>query len=74
MKVQDLLNVLEDLNPEIEIRVVIQPSAPIEYEVKGMVLQSEVETAYTAPNENDVLFLLAGKQIGYTNKKVFDYL
>jgi hypothetical protein len=74
MKVQDLLNVLEDLNPEMEIRVVIQPSAPIEYEVKGMVLQSEVETAYTAPNENDVLFLLAGKQIGYTNKKVFDYL
>jgi hypothetical protein len=74
MKVQDLLNVLEDLNPEMEIRVVIQPSAPIEYEVKGMVFQSEVETGYTAPNENDILLLLAGKQIGYNNKKLFDYL
>ncbi len=37
MKVQDLINELEDLDPEMEIRIVIQPSAPIEYEVKGMV-------------------------------------
>ena len=74
MKVQDLINELEDLDPEMEIRVVIQPSAPIEYEVKGMVLQSELETSSTAPNENDVLFLLVGKQIGYVNKKIFDYL
>lgn len=73
MKLQDLLEALENLPPDSEVRVVIQPNYPLEYRLKAVVPQSEIEDSYITSNKEDVIYLVIGEQIGYGSKKVFDY-
>jgi hypothetical protein len=55
MTVAELLSILEDLDPETEVRLAIQPSWPMQHYVQGAY---EVELADGSP----VCFIAAGSQ------------
>jgi len=64
MTVQELINELEYLNPEAEVRFASQPSWPFEYSITEVVVSDEEEIAY----------LGEGRQIGYLPGNVTDKL
>ena len=53
MTVQDLIDELQGINPESEVRLAEQPNWPFEYELKAI---AEVE---------DIVYLGEGTQLGY---------
>lgn len=68
MQVADLLEILEDLDPDTEIRIASQPQWPFEYS-----LADAVEVYPDDDPDNDtvfaegesVLYLVEGRQLGY---------
>jgi len=57
MTVGDLLDLLDGLDEETEVRLAQQPSYPFEYELSdGVVVELGKE---------DILYLIEGNQIGY---------
>lgn len=62
MRLKDLVDGLENLHPESEIRIVMQPDSPVAYKLRGVVAQSELETGYTASRAEDIVFLVVGRQ------------
>ncbi len=83
MKVYDLLNELERFDPDAEVRLMSQPSWPFEYDLRGLVAASEIETEaegddgfyqYStgyAPRDGydgEVVYLLEGAQLCYGTK------
>jgi len=76
MKVKELINRLEDLDPEMEVRIMHQQNWPFEYSIRGCTLRSEFEfpdeeedsTEETA----DCVFIVEGTQLGYGNRAAWD--
>jgi hypothetical protein len=67
MKVADLIQILEDLPEDAEVRFAQQPNYPFEYSVGCAVL---LDYAERDANENDVpaepvVYLVEGRQLGY---------
>jgi hypothetical protein len=76
MKVQELLDLLENCNPEAEVRFASQPNWPMEYSIKSnQIYDCEEETQFMTELDDDgdeivksvpkVIYLIEGKQIGY---------
>ena len=64
MLVQDLIDMLEGVNPNAEIKFAGQPNWPMEYAI-----QSDI---YEADNGN--VYLFEGRQDGYLSREAQDYI
>jgi len=62
MTVGELMEILEEMEPEMEIRFASQPTWPFEYTING------------ATPVDDVVYLDEGYQLGYLPKEVADEL
>ena len=81
MKVSELIEILEDMDPEATVLVVSQPAWPFELELAGVCQRSDLvededeEQAGDAGGDalpaNDV-FLVEGTQLRYGNKRAWD--
>ena len=63
MTVQDLIDELEYLNPETEVRFASQPNWPFEYSITEVVVCSD--EGRNGEEEKQVAYLGEGRQIGY---------
>jgi SpoU rRNA methylase family enzyme len=76
MVVQELIELLESMNPESEVRFASQPSWPFEYSVSDVVeVVEEGEEEEFDDREEDlqpVVYLVEGRQIGYLPGNVKD--
>jgi hypothetical protein len=61
MTVQDLIDSLEGMDPEAEVRFASQPNYPFEYSIYG-VIETEIEG-------ETIVYLEEGNQIGYLPKE-----
>lgn len=61
MTAQELIDILEGIDPETEIRFASQPSWPFEYEISGSV-----------ESEDGIVYLTEGRQLGYLPKEIAD--
>ncbi len=77
MNAEQLMSMLEELDPQTEIRFASQPSWPFEYNIAGVVLASELrgeeedEVGYRPRHSDpdaDVLYLVEGSQLGHFTK------
>ena len=77
---RDLIEMLEEaateLGDDTKVRLVMQPSWPMEYEIAGVVSGQQINDE---GDENDqdvaddnVLYLVEGSQIGYGSKRAFE--
>ncbi len=63
MRVRELIEELEGMNPEAEVRFASQPSWPFEYSVSGVVeVNTDDEDDRT---DTETVYLVEGDQIGY---------
>jgi hypothetical protein len=71
MNVRELMEVLKNLDPTLEVRMAIQPRYPLEMSIAKVTLLSEVEDGdgdgeeARMPAETDYVMLLEGSHIGY---------
>jgi len=76
--VGQLKQLLEDKKDEQEVRLMIQPTYPLEHAVDG-VWQWEYDEAsdpddfFPAGRANSVLYLLEGEQKGYGTRRAWDF-
>lgn len=63
MKVKRLIEELQYMNPEAEVRFAAQPNWPFEYDIDSVV-QVDVEDRRT-DNTTEIVYLEEGRQIGY---------
>lgn len=63
MTVQRLIEELEQMNPNAEVRFAAQPNWPFEYDIDSVV-QVDVEDRRT-DNTTEIVYLEEGRQIGY---------
>lgn len=61
MTAHELMEILEGVDPETEIRFASQPSWPFEYEIRG-----------TVESEDGIIYLTEGRQLGYLPKEIAD--
>ncbi|MDR3287058.1 MAG: hypothetical protein LBT27_06420 [Prevotellaceae bacterium] len=64
MKVKDLIEKLEDCNPEAEVRLAMQPRWAFEYCIENNIVQSEDEECVYLAEDNQIGYLpseIAGK-------------
>ena len=66
MTVRDILNTLDGLDPETEVRFAFQPNYPLEYSIDDIV---EVNI-----DGEEIVYLGQGEQIGYLQEEVVDAL
>lgn len=66
MTVRDILNALDGLDPETEVRFAFQPNYPLEYSIDDIV---EVNI-----DGEEIIYLGQGEQIGYLQEEVVDAL
>lgn len=84
MKVHQLIALLEDCDPEAEIRIMSQPSWPFEYAIRGIAIREEfaerdededdpshLEDWSDGVAANDV-FIVEGAQERYGDKAAWD--
>jgi hypothetical protein len=74
MNVSELIEYLEDCDPEAEVLIMEQPGWPFEYSVIGIATREDFEE--TAEDERDKksndVFLLEGKQLRYGTKDAWN--
>lgn len=81
MTVGDLKERLEDLDEDMEVRLMTQPAWPFEYSIADVRLKSEIsegepdeekeEKAEAGGEQPDVLYLIEGSQLGYGTKQAW---
>jgi len=68
MIVRELIEELEGMNPEAEVRFASQPSWPFEYSISGVV---EIATGDEHDRtDTDTVYFIEGNQIGYLPEEV----
>lgn len=65
MTVRDLIEQLEEMNLDAEVRFASQPNYPLEYRIREEIIQT--------PDESKV-YLAQSEQIGYLNSEVTELL
>lgn len=75
MRLSDLIDQLteiqEDLDNDPEVRLMIQPTYPFEYSIKGVVTSEEFSEDRITKESNTV-FIIEGGQLKYGNKEAFN--
>lgn len=80
MRVRELLDALEDVDPNAEVRLAFQPNYPLEYSLDNVVTSEDVRQYDADPKDNgdendeaeDVVWLTVGSQLGYLQANVFE--
>ena len=72
MTVKELIEELEYLDPNIEVRFASQPHWPFEYDIRGVVVAG-VENRRTE-EVTEIVYLEEGRQIGYLPQETKDEL
>jgi len=75
--VEELVNLLEDFDPDAEVRIVSQPSAPLAYEIEAVVdtrniPEEQRDDAAEIQREPGVVYVLEGNQIGRAPKEIWE--
>ena len=65
MTVRDLIEILEEMNPDAEVRFAQQPNYPFEYSIDGEVIQSE---------DTERVYLAEREQVGYLPGEISEQL
>jgi hypothetical protein len=65
MTVQELIESLQDLNPEAEVRFAAQPSWPFEYTIDYPVTVYFEDEEGEDSDEKEMVYIAEGRQIGY---------
>ena len=68
MKVQDLIDFLEDADPDDEVRLAMQPSWPFEYSI------GQVEIVESDEDDSAIVYLAEGSQLNYLPGTVKEFL
>lgn len=78
MRVSELIEILQDMDGDTEVRLAMQPSWPFEYSIGGIVRITSLEDKeYDYDGESDgesVVYLGEGSQLGYLPSIVKDEL
>jgi hypothetical protein len=79
---RDLIELLEEaateLGDDAKVRLVMQPSWPLEYEIAGVVSGQQINDEGDEDEDDQdvaddkVLYLVEGSQIGYGSKRAFE--
>lgn len=72
MTVKELIEELEYLDPNTEVRFASQPNWPFEYDIRGVVVAG-VENRRTE-EVTEIVYLEEGRQIGYLPQEAKDEL
>lgn len=73
MKVRELLELLEGVDGEAEVRIVHQPNYPLEARLGGVRLHSESvdQDGDEDPEGEEIVYLVEGSHVGYGKRWVF---
>lgn len=64
MTVGELIEILEDFDSDMEVRIAEQPSYPMEYEIDGV--------AGYKTDEGKCAYICEGYQLGYASREIWD--
>lgn len=67
MRIKDLLERLEQYDPEAEVRLLTQPQWPMEARIAGVASATEI----SSEDERPVVFLTEGDALCYGNKNAW---
>jgi hypothetical protein len=81
MKVKELIEILEDMDPDATVLLASQPAWPFEYSVAGVAVREDVgddedesdeEKPYADGCHANDVFIVEGEQLRYGSKAVWD--
>jgi hypothetical protein len=72
MNVRDLMTLLADMDPDAEVRLMLQPNYPFEHKLRGVAVRSDFQEELNPGQSADDVLLLEGGQVGYGNADAFD--
>jgi len=85
MTVGELIQILEQLDEDTEIRIASQPSWPFEYSISGVTTKSRAEKVDSNeeeivgadegldnPDGADIAYIVEGEQMCYASKSLFN--
>ena len=82
MKVKDLIELLEDMDPEANVLIASQPNWPFEHSVAGVAVREELgdddddgdeaERPYADGCHGNDVFIVEGPQLRYGSKAAWD--
>lgn len=75
MKVADLIEELEGMDPEAEVMIVVQPSYPFECTIDRVVTRYDANCELDEEDEyghNTDVLILQGDQVRYGSRKMFE--
>jgi hypothetical protein len=83
MTVGDLIELLSEYDPDLEVRLIEQPSWPFEYSIAGVVSSDEIAEHDKEPQEDrhpstgitpkpTTVFIVEGRQLSYGSKTAWD--
>lgn len=75
MTVQELIDMLEGVDPDMEVRLAFQPNYPMEYTVAGVTQtppEPEEEQDPRAEPQAPVVYLLEGAWAGYASRDLWN--
>ena len=65
MTAAELIELLENVDPNAEVRLATQPQWPFEYSVGRALATDDLDTEQAGPDEENVVWLAAGSQSRY---------
>ncbi len=77
MTVEELVELLEGFDPDAEVRIASQPSAPLAYDIEAVVDAGNIrevhgDDAAEIEGEPGVIYVLEGNQIGPAPKEIWE--
>ena len=80
MKVRELIEILEDMNPDAEVLTMSQPNWPFEYAIAGVTTREEMDAGQEDDDERDYppgisdddVFIVEGRQLRYGSKSAWE--
>ncbi len=86
MTVGELIEMLEEQDPDAEVRLQEQPTYPFEYDIAGITSSKEIvraqademdgekadEAEAAAEDDDEIIYLLEGTQLGYGSREAWN--
>jgi len=72
MKVKELMELLSEVDPDANVRLMLQPRYPFEHGIRGIAIRSDFQEVEGSDLSGGDVFILEGGQLGYGNSDAFD--
>jgi len=73
MTVKELIEELEQYEPDCEVRLMTQQSWPFQNSIRGLCESAQfVDSEEGLPSDELIVYIVEGRQIGYGNKEAWD--